>query len=228
MPTTEWVVAPVVSGGDIGNPTNFAAEALQKTFDIVIEQDGLLEYHLGMQVEHPEQLEAMINWTSLDKHMEWRQRPEHDPAAAISAPVFGEGGFMRHVDFEPYHQSVKAFTKPVTQVATFFYDGVPPEGILDGVHKFFEVLRREKVPGALSSAAGITYEEVEFEDGKGKAVVLVIGWRSIEDHLAFKKTKLYEDSIPLLRTDEAAKVDVHHVKFVMHGGKALADSKLAH
>ena len=171
-------------------------------------------------------LTEVIDWTSLDKHLEWRQRPEHDPTAAISAPVFGNGGFMRHVDFEPYCESVKAFTEPVTQVATFFYDGSPPEGILDGVHKFFEVLKEKKVPGALSCAAGITYEEVEFEDGKGRAVVLVIGWRSIEDHLAFKETKLYEESIPLLRTDEAAKVDVHHVKFFMHGGKALVNSKL--
>lgn len=71
---------------------------------------------------------------------------------------------------------MKAFNAPVTEFATFYFGAEPPEGYLDGVHKFREAASKQNVDGMHTSAAGLTYEEIEREGVKGKGAVLVVGY----------------------------------------------------
>lgn len=65
MPTTEIAVYPTVAGSDVSDPSNPAAVAGRQTFALVGKQPGLQHYYLGMQVESPEYLEAMISMIQL-------------------------------------------------------------------------------------------------------------------------------------------------------------------
>jgi heme-degrading monooxygenase HmoA len=82
------------------------------------------------------------------------------------------------------------------------------------------VLERERADGYLGLAAGVTYEsdvevEVEGEGGvqKGYAGVVVIGWESVEKHLAFRETDLFRENIGGLRNG-ARKIEMYHVQFM--------------
>ena len=73
-----------------------------------------------------------------------------------------------------------------------YFDGGPPEDYLDTLASLRPLT--EKLDGMVASAAGITYEELEYEGVKGKAVVLVAGWESVEAHAAFKETAAYKEN----------------------------------
>ena len=89
---------------------------------------------------------------------------------------------MMHADFQPEGALNKAFAAPVTEFATFYFDGEPAAGYIDDVMKCASIIENE-AEGYLGGAVGITYETVEHEGVKGKAAVLAIGWQSREGEL---------------------------------------------
>ena len=121
---------------------------------------------------------------------------------------------MVHVDFKPDGGLAAALSAPVTEVATFFHDGAPPEGHEANVAKFREnAEKHEAAKDILGVAYGTTYEEVEKDGVKGKAAVLAIGWPSVEVHMALRQTQFFKDNIALLRND-AKGIEVHHTNFM--------------
>lgn len=128
---------------------------------------------------------------------------------------------MYHVDFEPYSSSIKAFSASITEVVRLYFNGVPPPSYLSTNFKqALEISEKNPVPGMLGIAAGITYEELEYEGVKGKAVVVVTGWESLEKHKEFMGTDLHLEVGKLLM-GPADKWELHHVRFSMRGGKDL-------
>jgi len=119
-----------------------------------------------------------------------------------------------HVDFKPYPEFRTAIAAPVTEVARFIFEGPsPPTDALEGFAKFGELLKKEHIPGMLGSAAGLTDDEIEFEGVKGVAAVFVIGWESVDAHMAFQKTQAFKDNVALLPVTEAKKIEMHHTCF---------------
>ncbi|KAK1059663.1 hypothetical protein LTR12_002051 [Friedmanniomyces endolithicus] len=94
-----------------------------------------------------------------------------------------------HVDFRPFTAFIRATEAPVTEVATFYFEGSAP------------------------TAAGLSHEELESEGVKGTAAMLLIGWESVDAHMAFQRTQLFKDSVGLLPVTEAKRVEMHHTSF---------------
>lgn len=104
---------------------------------------------------------------------------------------------MLHVDFEPSDTFTKATASaPVTEVATFYFDpsattttATTPEA---NVLKFRDVVNAagKEIDGFWGAAAGVSYESdvksLSTEGVSGTAVVLVLGWESVEKHMAFR------------------------------------------
>jgi heme-degrading monooxygenase HmoA len=107
-----------------------------------------------------------------------------------------------HVDFKPSANLAKAFSAPVTEIATFYHSGDPTDSYLDEAVSAAEGM--DKVEGFLGAAMGISYEELEKDGHKGKASVLVVGWQSKEAHMAFRETDGFKPVVTKLRG--AAKV----------------------
>lgn len=105
---------------------------------------------------------------------------------------------MLHVDFEPSDTFTKAtISAPVTEVATFYFDpssattATTPEA---NVLKFRDIVNAagKEIDGFWGAAAGVSYESdvkslsTGTEGVSGTAVVLVLGWESVEKHMAFR------------------------------------------
>jgi len=160
--------------------------------------------------------------------MTWRETPEHEGVAALSMSIFTDehfkGGRMFHVDFAPYDDLAKACAAPVTEVATFYFDGAPPEGCVDNILKFREELSHvvEELWGsqakerAFAVAGGVSHEVLQYEGVEGLAVVLLIGWNSIEEHIKTRESVQFnERCAPALLPIglSAKKREMHHTAF---------------
>lgn len=121
---------------------------------------------------------------------------------------------MVHADLKPEGDLSRALSAPVTEVATFYFGGQAPPDYLEGVLKFRDILNKEQSDGFLGAAAGVTHEDdVEREGVKGKAAVLLIGWESVDKHMAFRESSTFKENIGLLRNG-ASKIEMHHVQFM--------------
>jgi hypothetical protein len=124
---------------------------------------------------------------------------------------------LHHVDFEPSGSGggalAKAFSAPVTEIATFYCDREPVADWLSNASKAAKWLEEQPASAGYvprSAAYGITHEVVEREGVKGKAAVIAIGWTSREAHMAFRETETLRENIGLLR-GEARGIEMHHV-----------------
>jgi hypothetical protein len=113
---------------------------------------------------------------------------------------------LHHVDFEPSGSGggalAKAFSAPVTEIATFYCDREPVADWLSNASKAAKWLEEQPASAGYvprSAAYGITHEVVEREGVKGKAAVIAIGWTSREAHMAFRETETFRENIGLLR-----------------------------
>ncbi|TKA76345.1 hypothetical protein B0A55_03729 [Friedmanniomyces simplex] len=208
MPITEIIVCPLVPGSDIYGANNFAGAALRDTVDGLHKHTGCQQFTAGMQLEHADILEALITWESLQKHCDFRRTPDYGSIVASISKIRAGPCTPYHVDFRPFTAFVRATEAPVTEVATFYFDGPAPFAVLDRFTRFREVLSKQQVSGVLGAAAGLTHEELDSEGARGTAAVLVIGWESVDAHLAFQKTQLFKDSVHLLPVAEAKTIDM--------------------
>jgi hypothetical protein len=105
---------------------------------------------------------------------------------------------------------------PITEVATFYFEGAPPDDAFESCKKFIENCEATNPPQKVYGwAYGTTHEEIEREGVKGKGAMLLIGWDSREDHMAFRELQAFKDNIHLLR-QTAKKIEMHHTKFMNH------------
>jgi hypothetical protein len=126
-------------------------------------------------------------------------------------PVLGGDITVTHQDLKPAGGLKAAMSAPVTEVATFYFDGGPPDDAYESCEKFIKACENDaKVHGW---AYGITQEEIEREGVKGIGAVLAIGWDSVDAHMDFRTTQVFKDNIGLLR-QTAKKIEMHHVRFM--------------
>ncbi|KAI5361325.1 hypothetical protein Slin14017_G080580 [Septoria linicola] len=216
MPTTEVLVCPLSAGSDIGDDQNEAAKVLKEVGDRLSKTNGVQQIQFGTQIENPGVFELLVNWESLDHHKSFMATEAYTPFLNRFLTIAGGKPTMVHADLEPAGDFSKAISAPVTEVATFYFGGDAPEGYLDGVLKFRNVINSEGSDGFLGAAAGVTHEDTvkSPKDGhEGKAAVLAIGWESVEKHMAFRETKTFKDNIHYLRNG-AKEVEMHHVQFM--------------
>ncbi|SMY28711.1 unnamed protein product [Zymoseptoria tritici ST99CH_1A5] len=213
MPTTEIFIAALKPGSNIGDPSNEAAQTLKSVGDTLIQTDGVQDIHFGMQVESPNTLQLLVTWDKLDSHKTFMSTPTYKPFVDRILALIDGAPSMIHTDLEPAASVAPALAAPVTEIATFYFGGEAPEDYISGVHKFRDILEKEKSDGYLGAAIGLTVEEVEREGHKGKGAVLVIGWESVEKHMAFRETGTFKENIGLLRNG-AKTLEMHHVPFM--------------
>lgn len=70
----------------------------------------------------------------------------------------------------------------------------------------------DNAEGFKAVVAGWVVEEVPFEGSPATAFLATVGWDSVEQHLAFRNTKEFQESIVPVREGCKGRV-FHHVKF---------------
>lgn len=127
--------------------------------------------------------------------------------------IIGGPFSLVHVDFTPADGVKRALSAPVTELATFYWDGAPPDDAVSSVEKFIKAWEAEAGEGKVRWAYGVTHEEIEREGVKGKGAVLLIGWESKEEHMQFRETEVFKKNIDLLRQG-AKGAEMHHTQFM--------------
>lgn len=125
--------------------------------------------------------------------------------------IVGGEPLLIHVDFNSPGALTKAISAPITEMATFFFDGAPSSDYVSGAEKAEQWISGGD--GFLGMAWGTTHEEVERDGVKGKAAVVVIGWQSYDAHMAFRAREDFKEKIGLLRGNSKA-IEMHHVQLM--------------
>ncbi|KAG9241144.1 hypothetical protein BJ878DRAFT_246771 [Calycina marina] len=180
------------------------------TLATIASQDGYIGLQYGRQLEEPDMLMLLIDWTSLAKHQQF-----------IDSPIYGD--FVKRfgailTDIQIYHVETTPFppailTKsPCIEFATFY--NIEP-GFLENLGKFASVLDEAKPKEFYGGALGPVVGEItQPKEGAtaGNAAVLFFGWESREAHAAFRNTELFANNIFLLR-EKLGGAKVFHVAF---------------
>jgi hypothetical protein len=66
--------------------------------------------------------------------------------------------------------------------------------------------------GYLDSTGGWVVEDLAYDGQPGKAYVAVVGWESIQAHMAYRETQAFKDIISEVREVSIARV-MHHTTF---------------
>lgn len=136
----------------------------------------------------------------------------YQPFVKRLSTIFNGAPDVIHVDLKPDGGLPAALSAPVTEVATFYFDGGPPENAHEGVEKAMNALKAEG-HNLQGWAYGTTYEEIERDGHKGKGAVLTIGWDSVEAHMEARKGQAFKDNIDSLRNGAKA-IEMHHCQFM--------------
>jgi hypothetical protein len=77
--------------------------------------------------------------------------------------------------------------------------------------RFVDVISKNS-SGYVGNTGGWVVEDLPFEDQPGKTYVAVVGWESIQAHMAYRETQAFKDTIPELR-GQMRGIAMHHTKF---------------
>lgn len=126
-----------------------------------------------------------------------------------------------HARFQP-HPPVVLVEAPVTEVMTTYY---PADYSADDQKKYhnsttkFLEACRSLDGGCLSCTSGWVDEVQEIEGEKLKAYVALLGWKSVDHHLAFRETASFKKLIEGMdQPRDWEKMEAVHVKVTEYNG----------
>ena len=119
-----------------------------------------------------------------------------------------------HVDFNSEDGVKRALSAPVTEIATFYFDGGPRSDAVETVEKFVKAWEAEIGEGKVRYAYGITHEEIEKDGVKGKGAILLVGWESREEHMKFRETDVFKTKAAEMLRQNCGAVEMHHTQFM--------------
>ena len=126
---------------------------------------------------------------------------------------------MSHANFTPHPPSAAVSRAPVTERLTLFFPAdiseVDKKTCDENFEKFLGILQEDAGTGFKAASLGWIVEDMKHEgiEGKAKAITGVIGWESVEAHMAFREHPAFKDNAGLLRGGGVKGSEVHHVKF---------------
>lgn len=119
-----------------------------------------------------------------------------------------------HFEVSSSATQARAFNAPITELVLVYLDG-SSSTIEANLQKFADALEKDaQAPVGGVYLSGYSVEEVEHEKldgGKGKVILMAIGWQSLEAHMAFRDTAAFKENVGLLRDGPKA-LAMHHVK----------------
>ncbi|KAB8299210.1 hypothetical protein EYC80_001305 [Monilinia laxa] len=188
-------------------------EALQT----VARQKGCTDSYYGAGEEEEGVLVWCIDWSSLAHHKAFMNSPAYPPFLKSLAPIMKSAQIM-HV---PRLSLNGAIGNGVVEIAVFFDI---EDLFLQGTRKFIKAIREIDAERGIQGFRGVVvfgevWERIARREGgeEGRAVVLMLGWESLEAHLAFTKTQDFTDSTKYLKEGTGG-VEMFHVSFRRAGG----------
>lgn len=147
-------------------------------------------------------------------------QPYYEPFAQHMMSIVDGELDVCHANFtvHPPSASPNSEPAPVTEVVGHYFStdisDSKKSSFESNVDKFGKVLV-ENAKGVKGFLGGWVVEELEHPKVEGKVRLWqsLIGWDSVEAHLAFRETDAFKDNVHLMRLEFTKAASMHHVKF---------------
>ncbi|KAL9610992.1 MAG: hypothetical protein Q9167_004337 [Letrouitia subvulpina] len=217
IPATEVVSLPLIPGIDIEDPNTAAGKVWSDTLALLRDQEGYQRSYYGRHVESPNLLHFLVDWDSIDAHTKFTTQTYYETMVKNITSILDSPVNITHTKFSP-HPPSPAANSSVTEVVALYF----PSTISDSEKSSFEesIQKFKKIcedhaNGYKGFASGWVVEELEHEEMEGKAKVYqcLLGWESVEAHLAFRETQEFQDNIYLMRPSNRKAAKTHHKEY---------------
>ncbi|KEF58322.1 uncharacterized protein A1O9_06248 [Exophiala aquamarina CBS 119918] len=218
MTVTSIAIVPLSHGDRPEDVGTSASSLMQGRISDILKSPGAQRCYWGRAVEHPDLLYLLVDWDTLQHHVNFTNNPRDD--ATDLSPLFAGTPVIYHAELTP-EPAPGILTKPqspVTEVATIYFPVDLPEltqeKVVSDTKKFRAIL--DTPDGCIASSGGWVLEEVEIpgQDKKGKAFIMMFGWESIEAHNSFVKTPKVQEHVHLIAgLGGLISLDMCHVAF---------------
>lgn len=200
MPTIEIVRLQITPGKEkLGDPDNDGAKAIHQGSQIMLNAPGCQRVHVGNTVEDSQIVRMLIDWDNYDAHQTFRESEAYGSFLSQMRSIQSGKPEIFHVDFHTQEDYNAALAAPVTEIVAFYFDGQVPTDYgpaLDKAKASFS-----QAEGFRAFAWGVSREtDVENDGVKGQVSVCVVGWTSVEAHMAIRGTPIHTTNLPILRS----------------------------
>jgi quinol monooxygenase YgiN len=213
-PVTEIALLEFKAGAEWGPAVNVIAAS-------ILHQPGCLQVRYAQKVEDPTHLPFFIDWEDSSYHEPFEGSAGYAPFMENFGPLLVGPPAPYLVSFEPIPPTVldNKDGKGKTAVAEVVHGYFPidttlvqQQAALTRVHEFVDITKAAAKGFSGETAVGWVVEDREFKGEKVRVLVFVLGWDSVEAHLAYRETESFANSAPLLRGLEGLKgMDAYHV-----------------
>jgi len=117
---------------------------------------------------------------------------------------------LHHVRFSA--SVVEVVVAPITEMLTLHLPADVEKSSFESIWERFIDITSKNSNGYLGNTGGWVVEDLAYDGQPGKAYVAVIGWESIQAHMAYRETQAFKDIISEVRGVTTGRV-VHHTKF---------------
>ncbi|EUC32585.1 hypothetical protein COCCADRAFT_37528 [Bipolaris zeicola 26-R-13] len=218
--TTEVVYLPFKTGLDLS--AGEKKEIWEDVLSTIKRQPGAIRVLWGRQIEHPDTVQLVIDWASMDFHKAFMDSPIYPPfLKKMDDHLLAGTPVLYHAKF-PFAQSSYGdpFTSPVTEcIAGFFPADYPESQYETQFITFREEALKTKDLAADGVIGGWSVErqshEALGEGVEGKLFMIFIGWPDVEAHMVFRDSADFARVIPHLRDGPVGR-NMWHVALKEH------------
>ncbi|KAH7138228.1 hypothetical protein B0J11DRAFT_513861 [Dendryphion nanum] len=208
---TEIAHLPLIPGTDLTQGS--AGQIWQKAVKTIAAQPGNLSVHWGIQIEKPDVVQFVIDWSDIQDHKTFISSPTYGPFLDNLGLLLSGPPLIFHAHLPPNNTFPSGpGSAPVTECLTLYFSPSYPSPTYSAAFAKFQAAIAS-YPDLRGIAGGWVVEELEKEGEKKKAFAAFLGWDSVEKHQAFRESDLFRDVIAGFREGwESA--DMAHVGFV--------------
>jgi heme-degrading monooxygenase HmoA len=184
-----------------------AKEVGQLMESVVLKQPGALHLRYSKRHEDAEQVSLFIDWESLSAHQAFTKTEAYGPFLEEVGKLVRSAPTVYHVPFVPFPPTVlnndggRGKTKVSEVVHAHFpldIDLVKQQEVVAQAQQFIDVIKADGNSG--ESAHGWVLEDLEYKGEKTRVLLMILGWDSVEAHVAYRDTEDFAKNIPLMRT----------------------------
>ncbi|KAL1643709.1 hypothetical protein SLS58_004724 [Diplodia intermedia] len=217
-PTTENAILQLKPDTDL--TTGDAAATWRSTLATISAQPGLQRLAWGQSLENPHIVQMLIDWDAATSHQAFQRSPAYAPFLANITSLLASPPRLTHHAFSSSLDAVTT-AAPVTELVSFYF---PPTYATDdfvGPWADFARAAAEHAEGLRGSAGAWADEDAvehaslkkgEEGEGRGRLFLALIGWESVDAHMAYRDTAAFKESIVKLRALVSG-IEMHHVDF---------------
>ncbi|KAF2470414.1 uncharacterized protein BDR25DRAFT_287334 [Lindgomyces ingoldianus] len=215
--TTEIAYIPLASGLDLSSGDT--QKMLEETLGTIKSQPGCKSLFWGRQIEHPDVMQMVIDWESIESHKDFMNSPSYGPFIERLKPLLAGPPHLLHVKLPSQSPFSHPGAAPITECISMYFEPSYSTASYDPNWAKFKEGVEQMAKEAQGLTGGWGVEDVkhtvfgkEGEEGEGKLFWAVIGWPSVDAHMKFRETEEFKKVIPYLREGPKA-LEVHHVAF---------------